>query len=127
MLCILMLSVAFQVCGVTQGGGFAREVIIKEGGVVKLPTHVDLVAAAGLPVIFGTAHLAIKERAQVKPGVLTSMPQPLLSSNSTLELQGAMTVNGNCLAVCFSLAFAVCCGIMPQQASMHQASKVSSG
>lgn len=56
----------------TQGGGFAGEVIIKEGGVVKLPTHVDLVAAAGLPVIFGTAHLAIKERAQVKPGLFPS-------------------------------------------------------
>ena len=54
----------------TQGGGFAGEVVIKEGGVVKLPKDVDLVAAAGLPVIFGTAHLAIKERAQVKPGWL---------------------------------------------------------
>ena len=65
-----MYPAVLQVCGVTQGGGFAGEVIIKEGGVVKLPTHVDLVAAAGLPVIFGTAHLAIKERAQVKPGLL---------------------------------------------------------
>ena len=57
-----------QVCAVTQGGAFAGEVVIKQGGVVKLPSHVDLVAAAGLPVIFGTAHLAIKERAQVKAG-----------------------------------------------------------
>jgi NADPH2:quinone reductase len=56
------------VCAVTQGGGFAGEVVIKQGGVVKLPDNVDLVAAAGLPVIFGTAHLAIKERAQVKAG-----------------------------------------------------------
>ena len=56
-------------CAVTQGGGFAAEVVIKEGGVVKLPKDVDLVAAAGLPVIFGTAHLAIKERAKVKPGL----------------------------------------------------------
>lgn len=69
----MMRPAVLQVCGVTQGGGFAGEVIIKEGGVVKLPTHVDLVAAAGLPVIFGTAHLAIKERAQVKPGLLPSI------------------------------------------------------
>jgi NADPH2:quinone reductase len=61
-------QVSLQVCAVTQGGGFAGEVVIKQGGVVKLPDHVDLVAAAGLPVIFGTAHLAIKERAQVKAG-----------------------------------------------------------
>lgn len=71
--CVMMQPAGIQVCGVTQGGGFAGEVIIKEGGVVKLPTHVDLVAAAGLPVIFGTAHLAIKERAQVKPGLLPSI------------------------------------------------------
>ena len=61
-------QVLLQVCAVTQGGGFAGEVVIKQGGVVKLPNHVDLIAAAGLPVIFGTAHLAIKERAQVKAG-----------------------------------------------------------
>ena len=60
--------------GVTQGGAFAAEVVIKEGGVIKLPSHVDLVAAAGLPVIFGTAHLAIKERAQVKAGTQCTMP-----------------------------------------------------
>ena len=60
--------------GVTQGGAFAAEVVIKEGGVIKLPSHVDLVAAAGLPVIFGTAHLAIKERAQVKAGTQCIMP-----------------------------------------------------
>lgn len=62
------LAVGDSVCAVTQGGGFAGEVVIKQGGVVKLPDHVDLIAAAGLPVIFGTAHLAIKERAQVKAG-----------------------------------------------------------
>lgn len=61
-------ALPLQVIGVTQGGAFAAEAVIKEGGVIKLPSHVDLVAAAGLPVIFGTAHLALKERAQVKAG-----------------------------------------------------------
>ena len=83
---MLMCCVVCQVCAVTQGGGFAGEVIIKEGGVVKLPTHVDLVAAAGLPVIFGTAHLAIKERAQVKPGLLPdNAPVPLLPRLSIID------------------------------------------
>ena len=77
----------------TQGGGFAGEVIIKEGGVVKLPTHVDLVAAAGLPVIFGTAHLAIKERAQVKPGALTKR---CMSSIRGFGMPAAMPISLNC-------------------------------
>lgn len=83
-LCVVLFIC--QVCAVTQGGGFAGEIIIKEGGVVKLPTHVDLVAAAGLPVIFGTAHLAIKERAQVKPGLLPRVaPTLLLFSLCTVD------------------------------------------
>lgn len=57
-----------QVCAVLQGGAFAAEAVIKEGGVIKLPKEVDLVSAAGLPVAFGTAHLALKERCKVKPG-----------------------------------------------------------
>ena len=65
-----------QVCAVMQGGAFAAEAVIKEGGVIKLPNHVDLVSAAGLPVAFGTAHLALKERCQVKPGTSSRLPWP---------------------------------------------------
>ena len=65
-----------QVCAVMQGGAFAAEAVIKEGGVIKLPNHVDLVSAAGLPVAFGTAHLALKERCQVKPGTSSRSPWP---------------------------------------------------
>lgn len=71
MLCpiyLLSSTDCLQVCAVMQGGAFAAEAVIKEGGVIKLPNHVDLVSAAGLPVAFGTAHLALKERCQVKPG-----------------------------------------------------------
>lgn len=68
-----------QVCAVLQGGAFAAEAVIKEGGVIKLPKEVDLVSAAGLPVAFGTAHLALKERCKVKPGeglLLSQKPKP---------------------------------------------------
>lgn len=34
----------------------------------KLPHLSDLAAAAGLPVAFGTAHLALRERAQLRAG-----------------------------------------------------------
>ena len=57
-----------QVCAVTQNGGFASEIVVRESAVVKLPPHSDVAAAAGLPVAFGTAHLALKERANLKAG-----------------------------------------------------------
>lgn len=98
LLCVMVPSTFLQVCGVTQGGGFAGEVIIKEGGVVKLPTHVDLIAAAGLPVIFGTAHLAIKERAQVKPGPLTNR---CMSSICAFGVPAALPISHSCMTVCF--------------------------
>ncbi|KAK9915971.1 hypothetical protein WJX75_006753 [Coccomyxa subellipsoidea] len=57
-----------QVCAVTRGGAFAEEVVVPEGAVLKLPQGVDLVTAAGLPVAFGTSHVALKERANLQPG-----------------------------------------------------------
>ncbi|BDA44288.1 Quinone oxidoreductase-like protein 2 [Coccomyxa sp. Obi] len=57
-----------HVCAVTRGGAFAEEVVVPEGAVLKLPVGVDLVTAAGLPVAFGTSHVALKERANLQPG-----------------------------------------------------------
>ena len=57
-----------QVCAVSSGGAFAEELVVKETAVFKLPQLSDLAAAAGLPVAFGTAHLALRERAQLKAG-----------------------------------------------------------
>ena len=36
-----------QVCAVTRGGAFAEEVCLNEGAVLKLPSGVDIVSAAG--------------------------------------------------------------------------------
>ena len=52
----------------TQGGAFSEEVIARENQVVKLPAGADLEAAAGLPVAYGTAWLALRERADLRPG-----------------------------------------------------------
>ena len=52
----------------SSGGAFAEELVVKETAVFKLPQLSDLAAAAGLPVAFGTAHLALRERAQLKAG-----------------------------------------------------------
>lgn len=39
--------VMLQVCAVTRGGAFAEEVCLNEGAVLKLPSGVDIVSAAG--------------------------------------------------------------------------------
>ena len=71
-----------QVCAVTQNGGFASEIVVRETAVVKLPPHSDVVAAAGLPVAFGTAHLALKERANLKAGGSAAFDMQLSSSQA---------------------------------------------
>lgn len=60
------LKVGDAVCAVTDGGSFAEMVDVPAGGVIKLPKSVDLEAAAGLPVCFGTAYLALHERANIQ-------------------------------------------------------------
>lgn len=109
-------STFLQVCGVTQGGGFAGEVIIKEGGVVKLPTHVDLIAAAGLPVIFGTAHLAIKERAQVKPGPLTHHCMSTIGAFEGASCNAHQSQLHDSLLYIWCAAF---CGVVPSCACLR--------
>ena len=37
-----------QVCAVTRGGAFAEEVCLNEGAVLKLPSGVDIISAAGV-------------------------------------------------------------------------------
>lgn len=50
------------------GGGFSEEIVVEERQVFKLSNVKDLHSAAGLPIAFGTSHLAICERAQLKKG-----------------------------------------------------------
>lgn len=62
------VKVGDKVCAVTQGGSFAEEVVARENAVVRLSPSADLEAAAGLPVAYGTAWLALRERANLRPG-----------------------------------------------------------
>jgi len=62
------IFVGDTVCGVTQGGAFAEQAVLGEVSCFKLPEGVDLMRAAAIPVAFGTAHLSLSHRAQLKPG-----------------------------------------------------------
>jgi len=50
------------------GGGFAEECVVQESVTIRLPKGIDVAAAAGLPVAFGTAHTALIERARLQAG-----------------------------------------------------------
>lgn len=57
-----------KVCTVVDNGGFAEQLAVNQAAVIKLPDNVDMAAAAGLPVAFGTAYMALVERAKVEKG-----------------------------------------------------------
>ncbi|KAK9818978.1 hypothetical protein WJX81_001512 [Elliptochloris bilobata] len=62
------VQVGDAVCAVMRGGGFAEEVVVRDGAALKLPAGTDVAAAAGLPLAFGTSHVALAERANLQPG-----------------------------------------------------------
>lgn len=57
-----------QVLTIIDTGGFAQEAVAHESACVKLPQDIDLQQAAGLPVAFGTAYLALVHRARLRKG-----------------------------------------------------------
>jgi NADPH:quinone reductase len=49
-------------------GAFAEQVIVPAQNVVPIPDDVDFAIAAAIPVMYGTAYIALKHRAQIQPG-----------------------------------------------------------
>eukprot|EP00878_Enallax_costatus_P026501 GHUV01028443.1.p1 GENE.GHUV01028443.1~~GHUV01028443.1.p1 ORF type:complete len:293 (+),score=92.02 GHUV01028443.1:330-1208(+) len=56
------------VCAINQGGCFAEEVVVPAVSAWKIPGGVDVHAAAGVPIVYGTADLALRHRAGVRAG-----------------------------------------------------------
>ena len=57
-----------RVMAVTGTGGFAEQVVVKPVDVFKLPTAMSFEAAAGFPVVYGTAYGALNWRAHMAGG-----------------------------------------------------------
>jgi len=62
------LKVGERVLAVLSYGGYAEEVVVPAVAVVPLPPNMDFITAAGFPVAYGTSHLALIHRAQLRPG-----------------------------------------------------------
>lgn len=56
-----------RVCSLADLGSFAQFIVADESHLFKVPEGCDLVAAAALPVAFGTSHVGLVHRAQLKP------------------------------------------------------------
>lgn len=57
-----------RVMGMLPHGGYAEEVVLPNNQVFRVPDGLDLAAAAGFPVAFGTAYAALSLRARLRPG-----------------------------------------------------------
>jgi len=57
-----------EVIGLTRFGGYTTEICLPESQVVRVPTGVDLLSAAGFPVVFLTAWYALSELSRPRPG-----------------------------------------------------------
>jgi len=62
------LNSRFQLMGEMLDGGMAEYVGVEAGQLVRVPAGVDLVAAASLPVAYGTAHRMLVTHRTVKAG-----------------------------------------------------------
>ncbi|XP_010938064.1 uncharacterized protein [Elaeis guineensis] len=61
-------KVGDKVCSFASLGSFAEFIVAEEKDLLLVPDGCDLVAAGALPVAFGTSHVALVHRAQLKPG-----------------------------------------------------------
>ncbi|HJM74248.1 MAG TPA: NADPH:quinone oxidoreductase family protein [Dehalococcoidia bacterium] len=49
-------------------GGYAEEVVVNVADTTRLPETMSFAEAAGFPVAYGTSHLALRHRADLRPG-----------------------------------------------------------
>ena len=57
-----------QICALVTTSAFAEYAIVPELAALKVPQGADLATSAGLPVAFGTAHVALAHRAGLQAG-----------------------------------------------------------
>ncbi|MGQ8365723.1 NADPH:quinone oxidoreductase family protein [Glaciecola sp. 1036] len=62
------VKVGQKVIGICRLGGYAEEVVIPANQVMPLPEGIPLEEASALATAHATAHHALKQRAQIKPG-----------------------------------------------------------
>ena len=62
------ISVGDHVIASTGWGGFAEEVVVDRAKIIPMPAGLDFTIASAFVLTYGTAHHALKDRAQIQPG-----------------------------------------------------------
>jgi putative PIG3 family NAD(P)H quinone oxidoreductase len=62
------VGVGDKVCALLSGGGYAEEVVVPAGQVLKIPAGLSMVEAAALPEVFATAYLNLYMEAGMRKG-----------------------------------------------------------
>lgn len=62
------ISVGDHVIASTGWGGFAEEVVVNAAKIIPMPANLDFTVASAFVLTYGTAHHALKDRAQIWPG-----------------------------------------------------------
>jgi NADPH:quinone reductase len=64
----VLITLPYLNAGAAAFGAFAEQVVIPTRNVIPIPDRVDFAIAAAIPVMYGTAYIALKHRAQIQPG-----------------------------------------------------------
>lgn len=62
------IRVGDHVIASTGWGGFAEEVVVSASKIIPMPAGLDFTIASAFVLTYGTAHHALKDRAQIQPG-----------------------------------------------------------
>jgi putative PIG3 family NAD(P)H quinone oxidoreductase len=65
---VTSFEVGDRVFGIVGGGAQAEWLVVHETNCARVPDHLDLVVAGGVPEVFVTAHDALRTRAALQPG-----------------------------------------------------------
>ncbi|CAI0552236.1 unnamed protein product [Linum tenue] len=93
---VSLFKVGDHVCSFAALGSFAQFIVADQSELYLVPKECDLVAAAALPVAFGTSHIALVHRAQLGPGqvllVLGAAGGVGLSAVQIGKIRGAIVI-----------------------------------
>jgi NADPH:quinone reductase len=64
----VLMTLPYLTEGVANFGAFAEQVVVPAKNVVPIPDDIDFAIAAAIPVMCGTAYIALKHRAQLQVG-----------------------------------------------------------
>lgn len=64
----VLMTLPYLSNGAANFGAFAEQVAVPAKNVIPIPDRVDFETAAAIPVMYGTAYLALKHRAQLRSG-----------------------------------------------------------